>query len=349
MHEQRAADDFITPKVDMYCMDKYRDTYTFFWGSNDEEHLQLIAPTMGEGKSAKRTRVLRVRDSLEVIDQAWQGACVEGVCTLIPRKEAIGRRVLGMDGAIWDDLFQALLVLEKDKGKSARKVGKARAVVCDGDGSKYVTVGSSPCQRRKGITSTLKILNRPEHSKHKEVIGRWMRRVEHCATKYLPVQAREIVKAVRMYCNHEGIDCSNGKRSTLFPALAMGRNAFLNVHVDSDFNFSLAAVYARTLPEVDGPIVCYFCFPTLGIAVALRNGDMLLFNSKVPHCVSSRCNRKEDAFCISMYTKTLLVGGNDNDQVLNQEELDAAKEVDEKFAYVSSETGTRKETDGVQS
>jgi len=124
MHKQRQPDDFIASNVDMYCMDKYRDTYTFYWGSNDEQHSQLIAATMGKGKTAKRTRVLRVRDSLEVIDQALHGACVEGVCTLIPREEAIGRRVLGMDGAIWDDLFQALSVLEKDKGKSGRKVGK---------------------------------------------------------------------------------------------------------------------------------------------------------------------------------------------------------------------------------
>ena len=56
----------------------------------------------------------------------------------------------------------------------------------------------------------------------------------------------------------------------------------------------------------------YFCFPRLGIAVALRPGDLLIFNPLEPHAISSRCNNDDQIFCISMYMKSAIVGLNDN-------------------------------------
>ena len=51
-----------------------------------------------------------------------------------------------------------------------------------------------------------------------------------------------------------------------------------------------------------------FVFPELGLAVALRNGDMLLFNPKITHCVSSRRDPTKDAFCLSFYMDPMLAG-----------------------------------------
>ena len=311
---------------DMYSMNDFRDNYTFFWGSDDDEYKNLIPREMEYGKKSKPTVVKTVKGNLQIVDQPKRGVHVDTVCTLIPRKEAIGLSVVGGKCKIWEELYDAFSVLETDKGKSARNVGKARAVVCDGKGSKYVTFGSSPSQRRKEINSTMKVLGHNGNNKHKQVIGKWLKRVEHCALKYMPVEAREIIWAVNEHCSHPGIPYDNDKQSFLYPAVAAGRNAFLNVHVDSDFGLSLVSAYGRYPPSEDGPIICYFCFPTLKIAVALRSGDMLLFNSKVPHCVSSRSNRKCDAFCISLYTKTLLVGGNNDDQHLSKRELEIACE-----------------------
>ena len=70
-------------------------------------------------------------------------------------------------------------------------------------------------------------------------------------------------------------------------ALAVDLNVFLMVHTDRDFNWGLVAIRGRDRPRMGGPVVCYMCFPSLDIAVALRNGDMLLFNTKLPHCISS--------------------------------------------------------------
>ena len=67
-------------------------------------------------------------------------------------------------------------------------------------------------------------------------------------------------------------------------------------------------------------IVVYFCFPTIGVAVPLRPGDYLLFNAKIPHCVSSRCRFDDEIVVTSMYLKTAIVGMNNNDLPLTNEQ-----------------------------
>ena len=64
------------------------------------------------------------------------------------------------------------------------------------------------------------------------------------------------------------------------------------------------------------PIVQYFTFPTLGYAVALRPGDVLAFNARIHHSVSTKSTAGEaqDVFCSSVYLKSKLVGGNDNNK-----------------------------------
>jgi hypothetical protein len=62
----------------------------------------------------------------------------------------------------------------------------------------------------------------------------------------------------------------------------------------------------------DDKIICYFAFQRIGVAVALRPGDFLLFNPHEPHSVSFRCIREDDIFIISSYLKTAVVGLHDN-------------------------------------
>lgn len=64
--------------------------------------------------------------------------------------------------------------------------------------------------------------------------------------------------------------------------------------------------------NIDDDVVVYFCFPTLGIAVPMRPGDFLLFNSRIPHCISTRCRSSDKIMCISMFLKTAIVGLNNN-------------------------------------
>ena len=67
-------------------------------------------------------------------------------------------------------------------------------------------------------------------------------------------------------------------------------------------------------------VVVYFCFLTIGVAVPLHPGDYLLFNARIPHCISSRCKVKEDILVTSIYLKTAVVGMNNNDLPLTEEQ-----------------------------
>ena len=99
-----------------------------------------------------------------------------------------------------------------------------------------------------------------------------------------------------------------------YGGLAFGRNVFLRCHTDEDFTMSMVNVHLKGMHQysTSDPTVVYFCFPTLGLAVPLRPGDFLLFNPRIPHCVSSRCRQADEVFCVSMYLKTAVVGMNNN-------------------------------------
>ena len=99
-----------------------------------------------------------------------------------------------------------------------------------------------------------------------------------------------------------------------FSAIAFGCNVFLRCHTDDDFTLSMAHILldGQDRYELDNDVVVYFCFPTLGVAVPMRPGDFLIFNSRIPHCISTRCRHSERIMCISMFLKTLVVGGNNN-------------------------------------
>jgi hypothetical protein len=59
-------------------------------------------------------------------------------------------------------------------------------------------------------------------------------------------------------------------------------------------------------------IVCFFAFPQIEIVVPLQLRDTLMFNPQEPHCISSRCNKDDNVYCIPSYLKTQVVGLNDN-------------------------------------
>jgi hypothetical protein len=62
---------------------------------------------------------------------------------------------------------------------------------------------------------------------------------------------------------------------------------------------------------MDANVCNYLAFPEQGIAVALRPGDMLNFNPRYCHCLSSRSSTYQckDVFWLSLYQKTAIIGG----------------------------------------
>ena len=108
---------------------------------------------------------------------------------------------------------------------------------------------------------------------------------------------------------------------------------FLRAHVDDDFTYSVIQVHVDNMDySVDDEVVCYFCFPRLGVAVPLRPGDFLLVNALEYHCISSRCNEELNLFAVSSYLKTAVVGGNDNSVSLSMDEVKCMSMYDERPA-----------------
>ena len=106
-----------------------------------------------------------------------------------------------------------------------------------------------------------------------------------------------------------------------YQCIAFGENMFLECHTDHDFARSTVMVQMDN--HKCGPkdrVVAYFCFPRLGIAVALCPGDLLTFNALETHAISSRCHKSDKLLCVSMYFKTAVVGLNNNDVELTEEQ-----------------------------
>ncbi len=85
------------------------------------------------------------------------------------------------------------------------------------------------------------------------------------------------------------------------------------MHIDKDFTMSIVQVHLdEIMYQKDDQIVCFFAFPQIGIVVPLQPRDTLMFNPQEPHCISLRCNKDGNLYCISSYLKTQVVGLNDN-------------------------------------
>ena len=115
-------------------------------------------------------------------------------------------------------------------------------------------------------------------------------------------------------------------RVCLFPALALSKNVALTMHNDDDVFFSVAAVYAeddwnhrKKKLKKELEVLKYFMFGC-GISVAMRTGDMLIFNAQEQHCISTNteaCGEK-GVFTTSHYCKTNVFGLNDNDIIFDE-------------------------------
>jgi hypothetical protein len=74
---------------------------------------------------------------------------------------------------------------------------------------------------------------------------------------------------------------------------------------------------------MDADVSNYFVFAEQGIAVAVRPGDILVFDPQYHHCSSSRALEYEndDIFSLSLYLKSAVVGKVANKLPLNETEI----------------------------
>jgi hypothetical protein len=102
-----------------------------------------------------------------------------------------------------------------------------------------------------------------------------VKRMEGIAVQYLPSQLlRGLAKA------RNAVPWLTFGDSSICASIAHSQDYFSAVHTDPDFFMSLFTTYVENGEEIS--LECkehiHFCFPTVGYAVALRDGDVLLFN-----------------------------------------------------------------------
>jgi hypothetical protein len=207
------------------------------------------------------------------------------------------------------DLWKALVNVERK-----HQVTTERGFPVFGH-QKYIgCVGSQPKRAGVGIRSTNHIEKLDEESW--DVIVDFVVAVEKNFTNYIDNDVISMIREARELVRYSTISRREGSlknNSSIFGAFAFGRNLHLPAHVDRDFTYSVVAVHKNVNSyELDDKIVVYFCFPCLGVAIPMKQGDVIIFNPQEPHAVSSRCEETDDILCLSLYLKSAVVGLNDN-------------------------------------
>ena len=98
-----------------------------------------------------------------------------------------------------------------------------------------------------------------------------------------------------------------------FRDVSFGINVHLIFHTDDDAKYSVSSVYQYDHPyKLNNNILACLSFSRLGMAVALRVGNVLIFNAHEPHLISRQCNNHDVVYFVSAYPKTDVVYLNDN-------------------------------------
>jgi hypothetical protein len=240
---------------------------------------------------------------------------------LIPREESLK---INSDGNSLCDSMIGIMKAQKNL-----KRGKSKQVFSD---SKYCCVGSKPRRSAPGVEPGKYKFEDGGACEDWDEVLKSIKRGEHAFNGYLGTDVIRQIREARNLVGWERPQTASGQQGkgpSIFNAVAFGVNVFLRAHMDQDFTYSVIQAHVREKYDVNDAVVCYFCFPALGVAVPLRPGDMLLINALEYHCVSSRCTSDKDVFVLSCYLKTAVVGGNDNKRKLNVAEEESLAKYDE--------------------
>lgn len=171
----------------------------------------------------------------------------------------------------------------------------------------YRCVGNQPQRGTHGLIETKIMNDKNRHTWNR--LKRMAKCMEGIATQYLPSQLlRGLAKA------RNAVPWLTFGDSSICASIAHSKDYYSASHTDPDFFMSFFKTYVEDGKEIS--LECkehiHFCFPTVGYAVALRDGDVLLFNPLYHHCCSHKEKGTPTVHVCSFYLKTAVVGGNDN-------------------------------------
>ena len=250
------------------------------------------------------------RDILPFLNADGRGCSAPNLYTLLPREWI--RRCFPHTDRYYELFMQ---ILGSHPGLMPR--GEKKTPVYDrASPETYVILGTSAKRYGRGLRLVDRKLKKEEFLNQRNLLQKFFRQVAHAATAYLDTPSIRYLSVVKEMAEFAGFSFDETDRNLIWPSLAVAVNVVMELHTDQDYVMGCAGVLGgkgyRDHDAGGSDILQYFCFPSSGSAVGLRNGDLLLFNPTVPHCVSSRATMKENVICTSFYLKTAIVGGNDN-------------------------------------
>lgn len=228
------------------------------------------------------------------------------VATKVPREEALEKRPHGL----WKALKKCLDFATCNFTRGIKRLVGVHSAGEDKEA--YFCRGYTAYRNKKGIYE------------------KWGREATKCPKAVKKIQASithcdDLLQKYTDPSHLQGFkDCEKGLLESLrtneniLASIAVGCGSYLNAHKDDDAFLSVITSQAEEIDhyELDADIVTYFCFPDQGYAVALRAGDVLIFNSaNVLHCSSSNTSKfiGQTVFNCSIYLKTNVLAGNNND------------------------------------
>jgi hypothetical protein len=185
------------------------------------------------------------------------------------------------------------------------------------NGNKYCCIGAQPGRTERGVQYGLYRLKYGFPSKEWDYIHRVLKCTEYAFDRYMDTDIILHISCARSWVKFKTMEPSpsstHKKLARYYNGHGFGINVYLRNHINRDFTVSIVQAHIDNYNyQVDDWILCNFAFPRIGMAVALRPGDFLLFNPQEPHSMSSCCKSGDEIFCISSYFKTGVVGFNDN-------------------------------------
>jgi hypothetical protein len=236
------------------------------------------------------------------------------------------------------DVMHLEKILSRYSKKKKNIRGKKKTGYCEC----YATIGAHARRGSRGmaVTDPSKIKCCQDSLNHLVQITK---RMEFFGQQVLPFGLMSTIKEMRKSVNDTlSLTSSMGGEERIWASLATSYNYMSPAHVDDDaFLTALTVSYVPYIYRFkkylykdhinDLPVACYMCFPELGIAVALRPGDVIFFNPHYYHCVSGRTVEydNEKVYVTSFYMKSMQLGLNDNSILIeNVENCDAEGGID---------------------
>ena len=276
---------------------------------------------------------LRSNPQISFLDTKNGGVTYSGTkfkFILLPREQSISYKRL-------ESFLIGLNEMKMKKSCLASNRGSKHKVLFEDSYSNYVDLGIGVSRFMPGIYKK-KIHGVSDH--HIENVNKYFKFVQESVTKHLPLcllkrfnEALNIVgledfNTVELYAEKKksrgtGVESSNRCcKHSFMPSASFGSNNLLPLHTDQDMFLSVVHVHAlsdvsfvndNSCYDMCSKVSKYFTFDD-GESVAMRSGDILVFNPTIPHCVSSTTNgyQDDDVFCISHYFKSLIAGRNNN-------------------------------------